>query len=292
MNIKNLEAFLAIVQLGSFKAASEKLHTTQPAISARIANLENEIGSSIFDRSDKKAHLTPKGYKLLPYAEKVIALLQEMRFAVGDKEDYSGTVRLGSSETIVHIWVSEFIHSLHEEYPNLTIELIVDTSINLREKLLKREIDLAFLMGPLVNPDLESKFLCKYPLSWVASPKLKLPDRILSLADLTKHQIITYQRQTRPYVQLKEMFNLVDLPMVKINGLSSMSTIIRMAVDGIGISTLPPAAIQNELSAGTLVELKTEQELGDLMFIVVHSTDPLVRTIADIAQKSGKIHSQ
>ena len=85
---------------------------------------------------------------------------------------------------------------------------------------------------------------------------------------------------------------MVDLPMVKINGLSSMSTIIRMAVDGIGIRTLPPAAIQNELSAGTLVELKTEQTLGDLMFIVVHSTDPLVRTIADIAQKSGKLHSK
>ncbi len=291
MNIKNLEAFLAIVQLGSFKAASEKLHTTQPAISARISKLEAEIGSEIFDRSDKKAHLTPKGYKLLPYAEKVVAVLQEMRFAVSNKEDYSGTVRLGSSETIVHIWVPEFIHTLHEEYPNLTIELVVDTTINLSEKLSKREIDLAFLMGPLSRPDQESQFLCKYPLSWVASPKLGLADQELSLDELAKHQIITYQRQTRPYVEVREMFNMVDLPMVKINGLSSMATIIRMAIDGIGISTLPPAAIQHELATGRLIELKTERTLGDLVFIVAHNNDALVNDLADIAQKLGKVHS-
>ncbi len=291
MNIKNLEAFLAIVQLGSFKAASEKLHTTQPAISARIANLEAEVGASVFDRSDKQIRLTPKGYKLLPYAEKIIALLKELNFAVGESETFSGTVRLGSSETIVHVWISEFIHQLHEQYPNLTIELTVDTSINLRERLIKRELDMAFLMGPLVNPDLESKFLCKYPLSWVASPNLIDPKRSLSLAELAQYQIITYPRQTRPYSELQTMFNLVDLPMVKINGLSSMATIIRMAVDAIGISTLPIAGIKKELRAGELVKLNAQQPLAELEFTVINRPDPLLRMISGLAQTIGQNYS-
>ncbi len=292
MNIKNLEAFLAIVQLGSFKAASEKLHTTQPAISARIANLESEIGDLIFDRADKKTRLTPKGYKLLPYAEKIIALLQELNFAMGDSENYSGTVRLGSSETIVHVWISEFIHSLHEAYPNLTIELTVDTSINLRDKLLLRELDIAFLMGPLVSPELESKFLCKYPLSWVASPNLLKLDHTMTLAELAQYPIITYPRQTRPYAELQAMFNMVDLPMVKINGLSSMATIIRMAVDSIGIGTLPIAGIKKELKSHELIVLNVTQPLAELEFTVVNRPDPLLRMIAALAQTLGQSHSE
>ncbi|MGH1441222.1 MAG: LysR family transcriptional regulator [Cellvibrionaceae bacterium] len=292
MNIKNLDAFLAIVQLGSFKAASEKLYTTQPAISARIANLEEEIGASVLDRSDKKIRLTPKGYKLLPYAEKIISLLKELDFAVGESESFSGTVRLGSSETIVHVWISEFIHSLHEQYPNLTIELTVDTSLNLSEKLIKRELDIAFLMGPLINSDLESKFLCRYPLSWVASPNLVATDTTLSLSDLAQYQIITYPRQTRPYSELQTMFNLVDLPMVKINGLSSMATIIRMAVDAIGVGTLPEAGIKKELASGELIKLKAKQPLTELEFTVVNRPDPLLRMISGLAQAIGQSHSK
>lgn len=292
MNIKNLDAFLAIVQLGSFKAASEKLYTTQPAISARIANLEEEIGAPVLDRSDKKIRLTPKGYKLLPYAEKIISLLKELDFAVGESESFSGTVRLGSSETIVHVWISEFIHSLHEQYPNLTIELTVDTSLNLSEKLIKRELDIAFLMGPLINSDLESKFLCRYPLSWVASPNLVATDSPLSLSDLAQYQIITYPRQTRPYSELQTMFNLVDLPMVKINGLSSMATIIRMAVDAIGVGTLPEAGIKKELGSGELIKLKAKQPLTELEFTVVNRPDPLLRMISSLAQVIGQSHSK
>ncbi len=286
--MKNLDAFLAIVKYGTFKAASEVLHTTQPAISTRIAKLEENVGSELFDRSDKRVRLTPKGYALLPYAERIAALLKEMQYVACEHNGYSRTMRLGASETVVHLWISKFINVLHETYPRLSIELMVDRSANLRDKLTTGELDLAFLTESMADTDIESQPFCKYSLSWVASPKLtnlRPADycQEIDLYELARFPLITYPRQSKPYAQLQELFNAVNMPTVRINGLSSLATIIHMAVEGIGIGILPHAAVEKELSSGDLIMIKPQKNLPDLEYTVANRTDPFFRTIATMA---------
>lgn len=79
MNFKRLETFIWVATLGSFRKAAEHQHTTQPAISNRIAALEDELGVRLFERESGHSKLTSKGQELLPYAEKIVFMAQQLR---------------------------------------------------------------------------------------------------------------------------------------------------------------------------------------------------------------------
>ncbi|WP_141678162.1 LysR family transcriptional regulator, partial [Rhizobium leguminosarum] len=146
VDFKALETVLWIAQLESFRAAAEKLNTTQPAISVRVAQLEEELGTQLFDRSSRTLSVTPAGRQVLTYADRLLRLRAEMLHAVADRTHLSGTFKLGVAETIVHTWLPNFLEQVSNTYPKLALEIEVDISTNLRERLIQQKIDLAFLV--------------------------------------------------------------------------------------------------------------------------------------------------
>ena len=132
-DFKAIETFLWVVTLGSFRGAAQKLNTTQPAISQRIAQLEREVGVKLLQRDRRMVLPTPSGRQMMVYAEKLIGLRSEMLAAVGDRSAMRGVLRLGVAETIVHTWLSQLIKSVNHAYPNLSLEIEVDITSNLRD---------------------------------------------------------------------------------------------------------------------------------------------------------------
>ena len=104
MNLKNLEAFYWVVTLNSFNKAATKLHTTQPAISQKITAIENDLGFKVLDRSSRQIKATHKGMTLFKYAEKFMRLETDLVAELSESQYFTGTIRLGVSETIVHTW--------------------------------------------------------------------------------------------------------------------------------------------------------------------------------------------
>src|ERR1700681_5100024 len=184
VDFKSIETFLWVVTLGSFRAAGEKLNTTQPAISQRIAQLERELGVKLLNRDHRVASPTPSGRQLMVYAEKLIGMRSEMLAAVGDRSAMRGVLRLGTAETIVHTWLPQLIKRVNQAYPNLSLEIEVDITPNLRGRLLAQEIELAFLVGPLTTPTVRNRTLCDYPVGFLASPALGLGKDMLSVHEL------------------------------------------------------------------------------------------------------------
>jgi DNA-binding transcriptional LysR family regulator len=174
-DFKAIETFMWVVTLGSFRGAAQKLNTTQPAISQRIAQLEREVGVRLLQRDRRMVLPTPSGRQMMVYAEKLIGLRSEMLAVVGDRSAMRGVLRLGVAETIVHTWLSQLIKSVNHAYPNLSIEIEVDITSNLRTRLLAQEIELAFLLGPLTGPTVSNRPLCDYPVGFLASPALGRP---------------------------------------------------------------------------------------------------------------------
>ena len=84
VDFKGLETFVWVATLGSFRGAAQKLHTTQPAISQRIAQLEGELGIKVLQRESRSVTPTPRGRALIVYAEKLLGLRAEMLASVGD----------------------------------------------------------------------------------------------------------------------------------------------------------------------------------------------------------------
>ena len=233
MKLTQLKTFLWVAKLGGFRRASEKLHTSQPAISARISALEDALGARLFERGATGITLSAKGHELLAYAEQVEMLVDTIRHRIGSAAVFEGVLRLGVSETIVHSWLPRFLTRLSSDYPLVDVELTVDVSAALRDDLLNRALDLAFLMGPISEYSVSNLELPGFPLSWYAGGRIAEAARSSAGADLiSRYPVVTYARNTRPYREIRAELQRRHGPVVRIFASSSLAACFQMVRDG------------------------------------------------------------
>ncbi len=288
-DFRSLETFLWVVKLGSFRGAAQRLNTTQPAISQRIAQLEREMGVRLLNRDHRVASPTPSGRQMMVYAEKLIGLRSEMMAEVGDRSAMRGVLRLGVAETIVHTWLPRLVKSVNEIYPNLSLEIEVDITPNLSARLLAQEIELAFVLGPVSAASVHNRVLCDYPIGFLASPALGLGNGPVARQDLARFPIITFPRKTQPYETVRALFNRPDLPPIRLHASASLATVIHMANEGLGIAVIPSAIVANELSDGRLQLLDTDLKLPPLTFTASWLASPDAVAIERVANLAVQI---
>jgi DNA-binding transcriptional LysR family regulator len=289
VDFKLIETFLWVVTLGSFRGAGQRLNTTQPAISQRIAQLEREMGVKLLNRDHRVVLPTPSGRQLMLYAEKLIGLRAEMMAEVGDRSAMRGVLRLGVAETIVHTWLSRLIKSVNTAYPNLSLEIEVDITPNLTARLMGQEIELALLLGPIPTSGVRNRVLCDYPVGFLASPSLGLPPGPLKAKDLAKFPIITFPRKTQPYETVRSLFNRPDLPPIRLHASASLATVIHMALEGLGIAVIPTSIVENELADGRLRLLSTDLKITPLTFSASWLESPDMLAVERVAELAAKI---
>ena len=285
-DFRNLEVFYWVSTLGSFRKAAEHLNTTQPAISQRIARLEADFGVQLLVRGARIATPTAKGRELGEYVERILRLTSEMTSAMISADAVSGIVRLGVSETLVHTWLAEFLETVHATYPKVVLDVEVDVSPNLRDAIVGNRLDLAFLLGPISDPRTVNRDLCRYPLAFIGRPDLALGDGPISLEALVRQPLITYYKTTKPYIAVRGIISRPDLPPPRIYSNSSLSSIVRMALDGIGVAVIPQVVVRSELERGELTVLEVDVELPDLVYTgttPVMPNDGITGALIDIA---------
>ena len=288
IDLRTLETFYVVAQVGGFHRAAEKLHTTQPAVSARIIQLEHALKAKLFDRDNRGSHLTAKGRELMVYAERMMSLRTEMLLAMSGPSALGGTVQLGVAETIVHTWLAELLKQLHNDYPSITLEINVDTSSNLAAALENGGVDVALLLGPVNSAKAQNLPLCSYPIRWVAHRELDLGPDPVSLAKLAEYPILTYARSSRPYWQLTDIFQKAQLKGVRFFANSSLSSIVRLTHDGIGIAAIPSETVADQIASGELRVIETGDEMPTMSFTAsyfVQPDRPLNEVLAQLAQK-------
>lgn len=293
VDLRTLEIFCVVAQTGGFHRAAEKLHTTQPAVSARISQLERELKVQLFERDKRGSHITAKGRELLHYAERMIALRTELVLAVADTGALAGTVQLGVSETIVHTWLPELLKRLSRDYPAITLEISVDSSSNLATAVLDNSIDVALLLGPINAGNAQNLPLCTYPISWIVSADFPLAAHSADLCEIAAFPIITFARKTRPYFELAELFAHAHEQKVRFFPNSSLSSIVRMALDGIGIAAIPRQTVSEHLATGRLRVVETEHAMPTMFFTASYlkrEDMPLTTIVAELAQEVAQLY--
>ncbi len=148
----------------------------------------------------------------------------------------------------------------------VAVDIALDISANLRTALLAGEIDAAFLLGAVASPRPCCLPICDYPLAWVARPGPLTGPRALTLHDPAAWPSLTYARGTAPHAELTQLFSGPGLPPPRIFAGSSPASIVRMALDGIGIGVIAPAAIHRELAMGELELIQAEPAAQPLSF--------------------------
>src|SRR5215210_8890997 len=105
VNVRGLETLLWVARLGGFGAAARHLHVTQPAITRRIRELEEELGTPLFHREKRQIVLTPSGRQCVQIAERIVADVAALHEAAGRSTGVTGTIRIGVSEVIALSWL-------------------------------------------------------------------------------------------------------------------------------------------------------------------------------------------
>ncbi|XDA97502.1 LysR family transcriptional regulator [Sulfitobacter sp. LCG007] len=256
VTLKQIEAFVSVADLGSFRRAAQRLHTTQPNISARIAGLETALGVLLMERDAGSVHLTPRGQTLLIHARTILRSVEDLVGAVGDAGLVEGVLRLGVTELVVQTWLATFLSALKDRLPNVLVELTVDLSSSLSRALLDRTLDLTFQNGPFSRAIAGTVPLGDYPFVWVAGAALKLDARrTMEKTDILAHPILTHARGTQPYDQLAA--HLADAGSIRprLVPSSNLAACMQMAMDGYGLACLPRAQVRTPLAQGRLLQL-------------------------------------
>ncbi|PJF02414.1 LysR family transcriptional regulator MumR [Acinetobacter seifertii] len=288
MNLKNLEAFYWVVTLNSFNKAAIKLQTTQPAVSQKITSLENELGFKVLGRSLRQFKLTHKGMTLFKYAEKFMRLETDLVAELTENQHLTGTIRLGVSETIVYTWLVEYIEKVQQEFPKVSVEIVVDLTPNLQEGVRTGDLDMAFLLGPTLAFECIEQSLCNFELSFLAAPSFKGGIGQMSFKALMSHTILTYPKITYPYKELKAKMKEqgIDEPLSITS--YSLATLLRLAEQGLGIAVVPTLTALKEITDGRLEILDTPIRLKTFHFtsIYIHGNDvALKEKLTEVAVK-------
>ncbi len=287
MNFRQFEALHWIGRLGSFHAAARHLHTSQPAISARIREMEQELGVTLFDRSERKVRPTPKGHELLRYAAQMMAIAAEIRQRVGTREALTGRVRLGVPSISALTWLPRLLEQVARTYPGLIVEFSVESSEVLAEQMQQGLLDVAVLAGPVVSPKVTAESLGHVALAWLCSPRLELAPRVLGAADIALWPVITDRPGSHLHGAAMDWFRAEGVEPARHHGCSSLPTRIQLAVQAVGIALASPSAASRELSQGTLRLVETARPPPSLEYVIAYSMLGLEaggRLVADIAK--------
>jgi Transcriptional regulator len=176
VEIRQLRAFIAIAESGTFTAGALRVHVTQAAISMQIRQLENEIGARVFVRAPRHVILTEAGEHLLRRARHMLrehdAAIDEIAELAGAER---GRLRIGSASAMVLTdQLPTILTELQKQHPRAEIGVTSGTSEALVEQILKGELDIAFVSLPVDARGIQTERLSEDQLVAIASPQHKL----------------------------------------------------------------------------------------------------------------------
>jgi DNA-binding transcriptional LysR family regulator len=253
ITLQQVEAFFWAARLGTFHAAARHLNFTQPAISARIKELESTLGVTLFDRRNQRIELTAFGRNALIYAERLLSAGQELE-RLQNHGSLRGLLRFGADESSALAGLTGILSQLQSRYPDLQIEVTVDLSSVLRAKINRRELDVAIhtSLGEKPPPHVVEHVLGWKKFQWVASPTMNILAESFSPANAIKLPIVTNAAPSAMNTLVREWLRLDGYEFTAYNAANSLSLMIKLVEAGNAIALLPSASVREQLAARTL----------------------------------------
>ncbi len=146
MEFRQLKTFRVVAETLSFTKTAEKLFMAQSSVSAQIRSLEDELDVKLFDRIGRSVMITDAGRKLFEYARKMEDMTDEIRSEITDSRYAKGRLTIRIPETLASVYIPEIIARYHKTKPEVSLNLINCSDLQLREELNSGRIDLAYLM--------------------------------------------------------------------------------------------------------------------------------------------------
>ncbi len=265
MDTQNLKAFVEVAETQSFSAAAEKLHITQPAVSKRIATLEQQLGCKLFDRISRTVYLTEAGAALLPRASQILQAVQDATRSITDLQgDISGELSIGISHHIGLHRLPPVLQSFSKQYPSVHLNIDFMDSEEAYEQIMHNKIELAVItLNPTDSSTLNQEIIWQdelaitiatdHPLTAITNP---------DLSQLSQYPAILPGLNTYTGQIIKRLFQQHNLKLNISMETNYLETIKMMVSIGLGWSVLPLTMIDPTTRALAIHDLKMERSLG------------------------------
>ena len=271
-DLNSLAVFAKVVEAASFSEAARRLKMPISTVSRRIAELEDQLGVRLLERSTRNLRLTELGAEVLEYAIRSAELNDAVESIVSNRRsDVRGTLRLSAMPSISDTLLAPVVAAFQTSYPNVRIEILVTERM---VDLIAEGVELAFRLGVLKDSSLVARRILTYRHQLVASPSYlkdcKAPKRP---ADLLEHRLINFAHWkpenswTFVHKDGNELETLTFQPHLSMNDYTGLAAAL---VAGGGIGDLPPVVQPRLIQEGRLAEVMTDWRFRTFDLSLVH----------------------
>lgn len=291
MELYQLNGFATVAECGHLTRAAEKLHVSQPALSAQIKALEDELGVELFERVPTGMSLTPAGRRLLPVARNVISAAQALRTEARTlRGEIAGRIRVGTLSDPEFVRLPRFLAAAVERYPLLEIELHHVVSGAAFTLVREGSLDSSFYYGDLSHPEVGALPLAKVgfrvvgPAAWrdrivgAAFPALALEPWILTPA-ISTHRILS-----------DRLFSEYGIKPDQLIEADNEAVIRSLVVAGLGVALMREDVARALADSGEIVIWDGARLTTSLQFIWRQETtaDPMTKAVLDLMRETWK----
>ena len=295
MELYQLRSFVAVAEAGHLTRAAEKLHVSQPAVSAQIKALEDGLELALFERTSSGMVLTPAGKRLLANAEKVLAAAQLMRNeAKALKGEVAGKVRVGTMSDPGFIRVGEFLNTTVERYPLLQVELHHEITGAAFAKVRDGELDASFYYGEIEHPGVaglrlrRGTYRVAAPAAWSGRvveadwSQIALQPWIITPAISTHHKLV------------RALFDKHGIEPIKVVEADQESVIANLIVSGVGLSLIREELALEKEAAGEVClwrDVRLETTLW-FIYLIARTDDPVIQALLGVLRDTWRLTEQ
>lgn len=252
MDLAALRVFRAVADEGLVTRAAERLNTVQSNVTARIRQLEDELGTPLFDRINRRLVITPAGRLLADYADRLLALAEEAIEAVRASDVPQGMLRLGTMETTAAARLPACLARFRAEQKGVEIRLSAGPSAELIESVLQHKLDAALVAAPVTHSHLDTRTVFDEELALISAADWPALDNPIALAARGPLAVFTFREGCSYRQRLLDWLRASGVPIARINEFGTFEAIVGCVAAGMGVGLLPKSVLTSHLAAGTL----------------------------------------
>lgn len=270
---RRLQVFHAVAKHLSFTRAADALFMTQPAVTFQIKQLEEQYSTRLFERRHGSISLTPAGELVLSYAEKILALSDEMETRLGEMTgEMRGPLLVGASTTIAEFMLPRVLGEFNALYPQVRARLIVANSESIESRVAEHTLDVGLIEAPAKIVGLNSQICCEDELQVICAPDYPLA----GMASVTPKTLVDYEYISRePGSGTREItdayFRENDVPADRLKTqmeLGSPEALKGVVATGLGFAIVSRAVVAKEVQLGALAAVPLQPSLTRNLYLV------------------------
>jgi LysR family nitrogen assimilation transcriptional regulator len=298
MNLKQLEYFIHVAELGGFSRAAKLLGIVQPALSKQVRKLEHELGQHLLVRDGRGVRLTEAGARLLAHGRGIV---HQVARATDDLSNIRGApvgrIAIGMSSTVTRLLAVPLVTKFRSKFPNASLRIVEGLSNHLQEWLINGRIDIALLYNMPPSPELRSFPLLKENLFLITARQRMSNRAAVELRHLSSYPLILPARPNAIRVQVDGQLAKIGKSPTVVMEIDAIPAILELVAENYGATVLAAnsiraSGVKSQLIARPIIRPRLSCHLSATVSDRRHSTALQLSTLSLIQELATHVLAQ